>query len=91
VWGTVEPIIAAMAPHATRVAGEVLPWGLPAVRGGLPGVQAPSAHPYQMPGGVAPAALVAFAASWHVPMWFTEGLVGPGVRGRSSGDLAAAR
>jgi hypothetical protein len=43
VLKAVEPIIATMAPHAIRVAGEVSPWGLAflseAVRGGLPGVQ----------------------------------------------------
>jgi hypothetical protein len=82
IWRAVEPTIATMAPHAIRVAGEVSPWGLPflseAVRAGLPGVQAFSAHPYQMAGGMTPAAFLAFAAARHAPMWFTEGLVVPG-------------
>lgn len=98
VWKAVEPIIVTMAPRAIRVAGEVSPWGLPflseAVRGGLPGVQALSAHPYQMAGGVTPAAFLAFAAAWHVPMWFTEGLVGPGSWGGAAdislGQMAGA-
>jgi hypothetical protein len=87
-----------MAPRAIRVAGEVSPWGLPflsgAVRSGLPGVQALSAHPYQMAGGVSTGAFLGFAAAWHLPLWATEGLVGPGSWGGAAdvtlGQVAGA-
>jgi hypothetical protein len=83
VWKAVEPLVAAAAPNAIRVAGEISPWGLhhlqAAYNSGLPGVQAVSAHPYKLKGAFAIPDFISWAQSKHLPYWFDEGYLMPGV------------
>ena len=83
VWRAVQPLIAADAPGAVRVAGEISPWGLSwlqqAWRDGLPGAQALAFHPYTtVPSGPDPFSDAVWAHSVGMPMWTTEGLDAPG-------------
>jgi hypothetical protein len=77
IWRRVEPIIAARAPHAVRVAGEISPWHLgwlqQALADRLPGVQAVAGHPYAFPHTFAPHAFADWARRHRLPYWFDEG------------------
>lgn len=77
-WRAVEPIVAGLAPHAIRVAGEISPWGesflKAAWKAGLPGAQVVSAHPYNVRYHFRIPDLVRWAASIRKPLWFTEGM-----------------
>jgi hypothetical protein len=81
-WQALEPIVAALAPQAIRVAGEISPWGWTflkrAVSVGLPGAQAFGAHVYAYRFHFAIPAFEAWARSLHMPYWFTEGAYIPG-------------
>jgi hypothetical protein len=81
-WRALEPILVQVASRAIRVAGEISPWGLgfleAAVRDGLPGAEAFSAHPYPVADALDPAVFARFAAASHVQAWATEGMCGPG-------------
>lgn len=81
VWRAVEPVVARLAPHAIRVAGEISPWGFSFLRSayasGLPGAQAIAVHPYAARFGFSLAHVVAWAHATHLPLWATEGLTGP--------------
>jgi hypothetical protein len=82
VWKAVEPIVARLAPHTIRVAGEISPWGLSYLRdalaAGLPGAQAIAVHPYRVPFGVRISAALSVARRARLPLWLTEGLSRPG-------------
>ncbi len=82
VWRAVEPVVAAEAPHAIRVAGEVAPWSTvffaDIAYDRLPGVQALSAHVYTMWSRVPPSNFSVVAARHGIPVWFDEGLRLPG-------------
>ncbi len=77
IWRRVEPVVAARAPHAVRVAGEISPWHLgwfqQALARGLPGVQALAGHPYAFPHTFAPRAFATWARRHRLPYWFDEG------------------
>ncbi len=77
VWKAVEPLVAAAAPNAIRVGGEISPWGLHhlevAYANGLPGLQAVSAHPYKLKNAFAVSDFIAWARSVNLPYWFDEG------------------
>jgi hypothetical protein len=81
VWRAVEPVIAKLAPHAIRVAGEVSPWGLPYLRAiysyGLPGAQALAVHAYATALGFNLGQVLSWEHSTRLPLWVTEGLAGP--------------
>lgn len=81
VWRAVEPVVAQLAPQAIRVAGEVSPWGFSFLRqayaSGLPGAQAIAVHPYAARFGFKLATVLAWAHTTHLPLWATEGLIGP--------------
>jgi hypothetical protein len=76
-WRAVEPVVAELAPHAIRVAGEVSPWGLSylkgAVHAGLPGAQVLAVHVYNYPFHFRVPVFEAWARTLHLPYWFTEG------------------
>jgi hypothetical protein len=100
VWKAVEPLVAARAPHAIRVAGEISPWGFGFLRtawaAGLPGAQVIGVHAYTGPHGVSFAQVLSWVRRTHRPLWVTEGLTGPhawpnGVRGLSAVPLAKIR
>ncbi len=83
VWRAVQPLIAADAPGAVRVAGEISPWGLSWLQqawlDGLPGAQALAFHPYTtVPSSPDPYVDAVWAYSVGLPMWTTEGLDAPG-------------
>jgi hypothetical protein len=82
VWRAVQPVLARLAPHALRVAGEVSPWGLSFLRAiydqRLPGVQALAVHAYATKLGFTLAGVLAWERRTHLPLWVTEGLAGPG-------------
>ncbi len=82
MWRAVEPIVARLAPHAIRVAGEVSPWGLSylqdALAAGLPGAQALAAHPDRVPYGLRISIALSVARQAGLPLWLTEGLNRPG-------------
>ncbi len=98
VWQAVEPIVAAQAPQAIRVAGEISPWGFhhlqAAYAAGLPGVQAVSGHPYNMSGCFSLPAFLSWANSIGLPAWFDEGYSLPGVwlpaKARTDSEVAGA-
>jgi hypothetical protein len=81
VWRAVEPVVASLAPHAIRVAGEISPWGFSFLRSayasGLPGAQAVAVHPYAAKFGFNLSHVVAWAHTTRLPLWATEGLTGP--------------
>jgi hypothetical protein len=80
-WRAIEPIVARLAPHALRVAGEVSPWGelflKTAWKAGLPGAQVIAAHPYRVGRSFRIADLVRWCASIRKPLWLTEGMAAP--------------
>ena len=80
-WRATVPVIRSAAPQAILVAGEISPWGenflKAAYADGLPGAQAVAAHPYWAPFGFSISELESWAAANHLPLWFTEGLLGP--------------
>ncbi len=82
VWRATEPVLAAAAPRAIRVVGEVSPWGInflhTAFTAGLPRAQAIAAHAYATHYGFTLSSVVAWAHAQHLPLWITEGLTGPG-------------
>jgi hypothetical protein len=82
MWKAVEPIVARLAPHAIRVAGEISPWGLSYLRAalsaGLPGAQALAMHPYQAPYAMRISDALSVARRVRLPLWLTEGLNRPG-------------
>ena len=82
MWRAVEPIVAQAVPSATRVAGEISPWGLSylqdVIADGLPGVQAYGAHVYPAQDGLNPESVAQLAYAHHVQAWATEGMCGPG-------------
>jgi hypothetical protein len=84
VWQAVQPLIAAYAPGAIRVAGEISPWGLTwlqqAWQDGLPGAQALAFHPYTTTDSPSPGPFLdaEWAHSVGLPTWATEGLDAPG-------------
>jgi hypothetical protein len=82
VWRAVEPVVAHLAPHAIRVAGEISPWGINFLRAAyaarMPGVQAISAHAYKNRWGFDLPSVVSWARATHQQLWITEGLGGPG-------------
>lgn len=82
VWRAVEPVVAHLAPHAIRVAGEISPWGINFLRAAyarhLPGLQAVSAHAYRSHFGFDLPKVVSWARATHQQLWITEGLGGPG-------------
>lgn len=77
IWRRVEPIVAARAPHAVRVAGEISPWHLgwlqQALARRLPGVQAVAGHPYAFPQTFSPHEFASWAHRHGLPYWFDEG------------------
>jgi hypothetical protein len=81
VWRAVEPVVARVAPHALRVAGEVSPWGFDFLRAvvklHLRGAQAISVHAYSTRLGFNLARVAAWARGTRLPLWVTEGLSGP--------------
>lgn len=81
VWRAVEPVVARLAPHAVRVAGEVSPWGLPFLRAiysqRLRGAQALSVHAYSTRLGFALNDVLSWERATRLPLWVTEGLAGP--------------
>ena len=81
-WRAVEPIVARLAPHAIRVAGEISPWGTQflysAYAHGLPGAQAIAVHGYVARYGFSLSSIVAWNRRTRLPLWITEGLLGPG-------------
>jgi hypothetical protein len=83
IWTQVEPIVAAAAPHAIRVAGEISPWGFAFIKGaqayGLPGAQAVSAHPYKFHSCFLLSDFAAWAHEIRLPYWYDEGYLAPGV------------
>jgi hypothetical protein len=91
VWRAVEPVVARLAPHAIRVAGEVSPWGFSFLRrayaSGLPGAQAIAVHSYAARFGFSLPHVLAWARTTHLPLWATEGLTGPAAWSKS--DLHA--
>ncbi len=82
VWRAVEPVVAAEAPQAIRVAGEVAPWSTvffeDIAYDKLPGVEALSAHVYTRWSPVPPSNFLVVAARHQLPCWFDEGLQVPG-------------
>lgn len=80
-WRATVPVIRSMDPPAILVAGEISPWGesflKSAYADGLPGVQAIAAHAYWAPFCFSIPELEAWAAAHQLPLWFTEGLLGP--------------
>jgi hypothetical protein len=82
MWRAVEPVVAHLAPHAIRVAGEISPWGMPFLAAawahGLPGAQAIAVHAYAASYGVSYSKIAAWNRRTHLPLWVTEGLLGPG-------------
>lgn len=78
MWRAVEPEIKRMAPWATRIGGEISPWGLKdleqELRAGLPGIQAVAVHPYKFSWGYSVAQALAIARRYHLPLWCDEGL-----------------
>ena len=82
VWRAVEPVVAHVAPHAIRVAGEISPWGINFLRAAwsahLPGAQAVAAHAYKSRFGFDLPKVVSWDRKTHLPLWVTEGLGGPG-------------
>ncbi len=83
LWKKLEPIVAAAAPKAIRVAGEISPWGFPFLKGaqafGLPGAQAVAAHPYSMHSCFSLSAFRTWAHEIRLPYWYDEGYRLPGV------------
>ncbi len=77
IWRLIEPVVAARAPHAIRVAGEISPWHLgwlqQALARGLPGAQAVAGHPYAFPHTFTPHAFASWARRHRLPYWFDEG------------------
>lgn len=88
-WRATAPEIRSMDPQAILVAGEISPWGenffKTAYADGLPGAQAIAAHPYLAPFGFSIPELEAWAGAHQLPVWFTEGLLGPDAWG-AAGD-----
>ncbi len=80
-WRAVVPVIRSAAPQAILVAGEISPWGEgfleAAYADGLPGAQAIAAHAYWAPFGFSIPELESWSAAHQLPLWFTEGLLGP--------------
>lgn len=78
MWRAVEPEIKRMAPWATRIGGEISPWGFrdlqQELRLGLPGIQAVAVHPYKFSFGYSVAQALALATRYHLPLWCDEGL-----------------
>ena len=78
VWRAVEPEVRRMAPWATRVGGEISPWGLndlkQELRLGMPGLQAIGVHPYGFSWGFKVADALRLARQYHRPLWADEGL-----------------
>lgn len=89
-WNAVEPVLARLVPHATRVYGEFSPWGFSAVLQGFaagrpPGVQAIAVHCYhtRAPGGLEQVPQdAAWAASRRLPLWCSE--MGPALPKRTT-------
>jgi hypothetical protein len=81
-WRAVEPVVARLAPHAIRVAGEISPWGIQflsaAYTSGLPGAQAIAVHGYFARYGFSLPQIMAWNRRTRLPLWITEGLLGPG-------------
>jgi hypothetical protein len=81
-WRAVEPVVARLAPRAIRVAGEISPWGTPflhsAYAAGLPGAQAIAVHGYVARYGLSLPQVIAWNRRTRLPLWITEGLLGPG-------------
>lgn len=81
-WKAAEPIVAQMAPNATRIGGEVSPWGLAwlqyELNEGLPGIQVAAVHVYIVPDGTPASQMLAAVNARGLPVWFDEGLSGPG-------------
>ena len=80
-WRAIEPIVARLAPHALRVAGEISPWGEQFLKAAwkdkLPGAQVIAAHPYLVKHAFSIAEFVRWCASIRKPVWFTEGMLAP--------------
>jgi PASTA domain len=80
-WRAVVPVIRSAAPQAILVAGEISCYGdgflKEAYADGLPGVQAIAAHPYRLPFCFSIPELESWSAAHQLPVWFTEGLLGP--------------
>lgn len=81
VWRAVEPLVARLARHALRVAGEVSPWGISflhaAYAAGLPGAQVIAVHAYETRFGFDFPSVVGWARKKRLPLWVTEGMNGP--------------
>ena len=81
-WRAVEPVVARLAPRAIRVAGEISPWGTQflysAYADGLPGAQAIAVHGYVARYGFSLPQILAWNHRTRLPLWITEGLLGPG-------------
>jgi hypothetical protein len=97
-WQAIEPMVAAQAPQAIRVAGEISPWGFPylksAVAYGLPGAQAVAAHPYKMHDCFSLPDFMSWAKQNKLPYWIDEGYLLPGAwlpgRSRSASEVPGA-
>ena len=78
VWRAVEPVVRRLTPWATRVGGEISPWGLTDLRQelrlGMPGLQAIAVHPYGFSWGFTVAQALRLARQYHRPLWADEGL-----------------
>lgn len=78
MWRAVEPEIKRMAPWATRIAGEISPWGFhdlaQELQYGLPGIQAVAVHPYRYSFGYSVAQALTLARRYGLPLWCDEAL-----------------
>lgn len=92
-WQAAEPVVAALAPRAVRVAGDItagaLSWIQQAWTAGLPGVEAIGWHGYHGAGANTPAQVIGWAHSVNLAAWVDEGLAGPDDWPGGAGDQTA--
>ena len=81
MWRAVEPVVANLAPQAIRVAGEISPWGMRfllrlcarvARRSGDRRTRLRRPYGFSLP------QILAWNHRTRLPLWVTEGLLGPG-------------